>query len=661
MTASVAGASITFPSITLTEKGLESKNLQAVNPEVFKGGPATRFLQEVTGTRAEDSSIPSCVQVETLLDEDFDLWVKGTNEIPDSQQVDEDAIQDFLKYPGDWIFFDVYEAGKAAYLGFDEVGDNGPGYISTPVFSVAGANIAYRLKVKAMNVNANSQTQGLQVFFLDESTSMMVGASTRPLLYEEWSICEWVGQSSTEKLRAMMYGWQGKVLIDQVTLEKLVYPLDTPKVLSLEMLDLDQVKVNWTSVADASSYKVDIYKSYSASEQEYLSSVTVEGESGVVTLPENIEAEISYIAYVTALNGENESYPGAKGSTLSPNFVATSVALPATEVSQEGFTANWEKTSNAATYMVFPAVNHTNVDGTETFFLLEDDFQQIPETNDSYNPQIVCPLLGYDVSMDRYMAVKGWSTDICMFARLIPEMPSVILTNQYALYGLPGYIMSPKYDLSVGGGNVTVSGLGMSAAGDVILTIGLVDETGEIYSYEEAEVSPMGDMFEVTIANGQENSSIMIWISDAEDEDMVLIPSLYISVDLENGESIEAALPTVFVDSPATSYKFDYPVNADNTYSYSVSGFFGDKYGDESNVIVVDAASSAVKDVVESLVSVSTNGGVLTVNNPENLDVTVYGIDGLVLASSSDNQITVEGYKGIVVVKAGEKTFKVAL
>ena len=645
-----------LPKFSMSDLNLEkiSGANATVSPQTFKGGPVTNLLpQNSPALAASSDELPACVQVETLVSEDFHLWIKGTNEIPDSERIEdsEEFLSTMMSYPGDWILFDVYQAGQAAYLGFDEVGDNGPGYISTPTFDASGNNIAYRLRITAMNVNENSQNQGLQNFFLDEVTSNFLSASALPIPYKEWGTVEWIGQSDCKEMRAMFFGWQGKVLIDEVVVDKLIYPLATPKISSMAMEDVNAVKVTWNEVEGATSYKVNI-----TLDNEIIGTTTVTNETeAIVETPALTDA--TYVAEVIAYNGDDCSYPARKGGSLAPTSVGTAVANEATEVSENGFTANWERAKNASQYMIFPTVNHTSDENGELFMLLEDSFQNVPEEEGSQ--AIISPLLGMG-DMNRYMACAGWSTDICAFLSLAPGMSGLVLMNTYAEMGLPGFILSPLYDLSVGGGNVTVSGMGMSAADDVVVTASLIDaSTGEEYSSADIELSIMGDMFEVVIPDGRANSYIKLVMTDYADEDMVIFFALNISVDLNEGESINAPLPTVFVDGMETSYEFDYPVDEYNSYTYSVQGFFGDIIGGLSNVIEVSNGVSGVASTNLNNASVRVDGNTVLVSNPDGNLVSAYTVDGRRILSSYDRSLNINDFKGVLLVKVGDRIFKV--
>lgn len=453
----------------------------------------------------------------------------------------------------------------------------------------------------------------------------------------------------------MALGWSGKVLIKNITFEKLIYPVASVSDVKLSY-EPGALSASWKAPEDAAYYYVRAYIVTDDGELEIGSQKVTEPAVTFETyLNETAER---YIVEVTALNEEGEeSYPMSGYAELQPDEVGDAVALPATDVSENGFTANWEAISDAGRTLVFPVQNH-KATANQQYILLDEDFSNVPLSNDEYNPAMIIPLMGMG-NMDLYMSRAGWSTDVCIFFRLMPEMPAVVLTNMYASSGLPGYLLSPVYDLSVGGGNVNISGMLVSGADDAVVTFYLVDAaTNQPYASKEVEVNPSGVLMDITIEGGKPNSRIMFMMTDCADEEMILIPALGITVDMNAGEEITAPLQTEFVAAPATSFAFDYPVDADNSYSYTVQGIFNNLSGKVSAPIEVKANGSGVATAIAGKGSAILSNGTLTIANPEGEKVTVVSADGKILSLSNDAQITLNVDGGAVIVRIGKKAFK---
>lgn len=661
----MAAFSLSDVNLSSVKSALEGKT-NASSVASYTGVPTLEQLKSFAATKEfapENEDLPKGVTVEPVLNQDFSNWTAGSMENPDAVDVggDETLLNSLVSDASEWSFYQAYQAGGAMYLGYDEVGDHGPGYVMTPCYDFDAPNVAYRLRVTAMNVNQNVQDQNLQTFFMDQTTAdngQMVAASAVPMEYNEWSVCEWVGQvkSGTKNLRAMILGWQGKVMIKNITFEKLVYALNSPVDIVLGYSG-GKLTASWSAVEGAVSYKATAYVVADDATTE-IGNVEVNDPSAEWSMAPNEYADRYYVTVVAVDKDGNESYPASNYTTIEPESVGAAEALPATNVSPEGFTANWNAIEDAARTMVFPSQTHKAVED-DFYVILNEEFQNVPLSNNDTNPYMVAPMLGMG-NMDLMMSRAGWSSDFCFFFRMMPEMPTLVLSNMYAAYGLPGYVMSPVYDLSVGDGNVYVSGFAMSAADDAVVTFSLVDAaTGEEYSSEDVEVTTGGASFDICLAGGKPNSVIKFVITDSAEEDMIVIPMLSMVVEMKDGDVISGPLNTEFVPAPATSFDFEYPVDANNSYSYYVQGVFREILGEPSDVVEVKAAGSGVAQSVLGNGKVSLNGDVLTVLNPDAEKVIVVSADGKVLASSDEDVVTLSAVSGVVLVKVGDKTFKV--
>ena len=638
------------------------------NISKYSGTPTLDQLKAFASgqTRTEevsDAQLPKGVVVEKVLDKDFSDWTAGSLDTPDNVSVgaDDTLFDKLFGADSGWSVYQAYQAGGNMYLGYDEVGDNGPGYFMTPVYDFTDPKVAYRFRVTAMNVNANAQEQGLQAFFMSqkpgEDSGQIIAASAVPMKYNEWSVCEWVGKvrPADSYVRGMALGWQGKVMIKNITFEKLIYPLASVSDINLSYQP-GKLSTSWSAVEGADEYKATLYVS---TQDDTVEIGTVKTSEPAAAFDMFLsEAAEKYSVTVVALNeaGE-ESYPTSNYAELAPTSVGDAVALPATNVSAEGFTANWEAIADAGRTLVYPVQYHKATE-TQQYTLLNEDFSNVPEENDIYRPAQIIPMMGMG-NMDLMMSRAGWSTDICIFFRLTPEMPSLALTNMFAEAGLPGYLLSPVYDLSVGGGKVFISGMAMSGADDAVLTFFLVDaDTNEPYASEDVEVNTNGVLIDIDLEGGRPNSRIMFYMTDYADEEMIVIPSLSISVDMNAGQQITAPLPTEFVAAPATSFDFSYPVDSDNSYSYTVQGVFKEIIGEISDVIEVSGDSTGVAEAAAGNGHAVLKGNILDIANPDGEKVTVVSADGKILALTDDTAVSLKVAEGAVIVRIGGKCFK---
>ena len=175
--------------------------------------------------KAESGNIVS----ETKIDEDFSKLTAGSEDAPDATNIAE-SMDNFTKQPG-WGSFLTYQAGGKAFLGFDEVGDGGPGYLMSPALDLRDNDGVFKVTFRVKNANPNAQDQGLQYFIMnddpDKNKKSIIQAATLPMT-TEWKDLELVLDGGVQYTSVMFFGWQGKVLVDNLKIEKLTYPLSKP-------------------------------------------------------------------------------------------------------------------------------------------------------------------------------------------------------------------------------------------------------------------------------------------------------------------------------------------------------------------------------------------------------------------------------------------------
>lgn len=619
---------------------------------------ATQMMSAIRHNKAPQKAAGAYIAT-TVLSEDFSKWTAGEVGNPDATVVEDNSL---MQQPGDWTLFLCQQAGGTCYEGFDEVGDDGPGYVKTFGVDVTQGEKLFRVSCRAMNANAAAQDQLLQGMFLDEKASTIHSASAVALKYNEWTDCEWFLSNGSDSISVMLLGWQGKVYIDDIKIEQITFPLTMAQNINVVRTDADKLSVSWDKVEGATSYKIECHDAF---HNVVFGSAEV-GDVNTVELTIDqlgADAEESAVVSVTAYDGDKCSYPSTWSGEILAETCGDGVALEATEVDENGFTANWNKAVNAISYLVTTTHSHTAVADGEEFEIFNETFANLPESYDAYNPATIVPMLGMG-NLDLLLNRSGWSTDCLMMFYMAPEMPCLVLTNIYNSYGILGKLCSPKTDFSVGGGKVTVSGSGFSSAGDVVVYVGFANALGVLQDgYKEVEFAAgTPSEFSVELEGGAPNSSIVMYIGDStEEEDMVGLLSLTMKTTLNAGETIAMPHETKTVRFPATSVHFDDPVNANHTYTYAVTPFVNESViGAKSEDITVSSDITAVNTINASKVSVKAFGGKILVDNPEGADVRVFTVDGRMIGSSNATNASFNVEKSIYIVKAGNQVFKLS-
>ncbi len=614
----------------------------------------------VNRSGANDAATPSGIETKVLLFEDFTKWTAGEVGAPDDKMV-QDETEVEMDSEGEWTLFRTYQAGGTAYTGFDEIGDDGPGYIKTPAIDVSEGDGVFRVTARVRNANENVQNQSLQAFLMDETNDKFHAASAKAMKYDDWSECVWISRGSNlTEMSAMLLGWNGKVYFDWIKVEQLIYPLSCPEIVSVENVSPADIKITWKKVEGATGYKISVSDS-GLDNALTLAELTVDDTESAIVTPAG-SAYGSFVISVTAVNGEKESYPEMKAVELLPKSIGKAVALDATDISETGFTANWTDAEFAPYHRVLTRYTRTAESDGEEYVILDDTFAEIPVENNEMNPLMFCPLAEKG-GLDFYLSRHGWTVDLAMMANFGGTMPAFVLSNQLATYGLPGQLISPAADFSKGNGTVRLSGEGASAADDVVMGLAFIDADNKIYAEENFELTTGGDKFEVTLSGGQPDSRLVIYMADTAGEDMVMFMNLKITTTLNAGESFTMTHDSYTVPFGENSLKIETALGENDVFEYAVQGFYDNSiYGEASDYVTVKRESTGIAAVsIASEATVSVNGNVLSVVNPAGDTIAVFSADGRNVYSAVAESATIALSKGIYVVTAGGKSQKVAV
>lgn len=587
--------------------------------------------------RAESGSVVS----ETKIDEDFSKLTAGSEDAPDATNI-ADVFDNYTTLPG-WGAFRVYQAGGKAYLGFDEIGDEGPGYLMTPSLDLSANDGTFKVTFRVKNVNPNAQDQVLQYFFMnddpDNSKKGIISASGLPMT-TDWSDVELYLDGGVKYTSIMFLGWQGKILVDNLKLEKLTYPLAKPKNVKLTTTGGGELTATWDAVDGATEYYVEILDDdfegkSSTYETQTVATKTVSEPTAKIAF--QIIPTHKYIVKVTAINGNDKSYPATGYTTPSVSKVDAPVALEATDISTSGFTANWETSQYAANYNLSFVRTHTATADGESVTYIDDDFSNIPYAMNDPKGTVQTQDFVTPVSLDNFFKVPGWSTLLG-----VGFTGGFGITNMYESYGLPGALFGPVADFTIGEGKAKISGVAQTSIDDAQVKVGFGTlGAGNTVKFNDGakvfEVSTAGSQFDVEVSGGSKDSRLIFQIIDAADGgDIVLFSNLKATAELKNNDTYTLPYSTVTTPYDATSYKLEVPFTGNDKFEYTVTGTFGDKVSSKSNTITVLSPEST---------------GISGVNADVNAKAIYTTLDGVRVDNPTKS--------GVYIIKMGDKTFKI--
>lgn len=606
-----------------------------------------------------------------VLSEDFSKWTAGSEGNPDAVDIaaDSTTLQTYMQTPG-WNGLFAYQAGGIAYFGYDDVGEDGPGYLLTPELNLATTGGVYKLKFRARSANPMHEEQSLQTFTFDNASNSIIGARAY-WITSEWTDCELEFTGGNTRSAIMVAGMKGKVYFDDFQVIAYDYGIGKPVVEEMTLLSLDQISARWTKVENATSYHVALYdldnEVYALPEYDIQSADT----TCVIDFP--VVAGTYYRLEVKATDGEHLSPAGTFFGYLAPESIDTPEALPATDVTDESFTANWNAASFAYGYEVNVTKHHiTQADG-EVVVLTDETFDLMPGGSEEYGPEVLVQM-NY---MDDYMQQPGWLVDFAISGNLPSDAGILGISNMMADWGAPGFLLSPTLDLSNGGGKVKVEFKAKSTLDDAVLILSLVnfEEGAPFPGYVGVPVSTEWQEFSYELEGGINGCEIYIMVYDAaEGGDIIYLDDLKVSQTLNKDEYITFPYRRVKTDSPSVLQAVVETPNktAGDFFSYTVNGYFpvsidpdfGDDimYGEESNEVYVDAPDAVKAIDADKVAKAYFAGDELHIENPTGEPVYIYTVGGaLIKADNTGNAVVTSclTQKGVYIVRVGDQAVKV--
>ena len=572
--------------------------------------------------------------VRVVLEENFDEFTEGSIEAPGTDDISSVLNGKLSEVLPGWRGREVYEAGGALRIGEDDL-SSASAYLQTTTLSLSpseGGNIKVTARIKAVN---------------DFGNMLTIGSQSVVVYDDNWTDVVYVTDRSMYNLRisAML----GAFYIDYLKIEQSETFLMTPDAYRPVDFDGEKFTAEWRSVSGAESYLVDVYTKDEEGNKTYVlqQEETVE-TSMVVTVPDSNQ---KYYYCVSAKAGDNVSMPSEEQDVvIRINELDAPVALEASDVDDNGFTANWEATENVESYKVSVYATETLSEG-RTVELVNEDFAGITEGTIDYVE--FPPLQEY---LDAYTTVPGWYAVNHVYASGYLGISP---------YGGEGSLQTPFLDLSSSNGAFVVEiVMAEYSYGDYFtgttVKVELVDATDNVLESHDV-VLDAGEfkLYTIEFANGAANTAVKV-VYDGSSK--MFIDEMSVKQDYAAGDVIN----TLVADQETTelSYRFDFDMTSETTYSYCVTAQAA-TIDDGGNDVVIESEPSNMITVENPLDGVNTidevasakvfvRSGKLVVNLAGDDTISVYGIDGRLAGVydgvTGENVIEADG---IVIVKLG--------
>lgn len=283
-----------------------------------------------------------------LFEENFDGFKAGTVDNYDNNVIDT-IIDNYTTQPG-WQSLGVHQAGGTCVLEQDNT--NLYTYLTTPEIKHDGW-VKVEMKVRLYPTNESSA----------ESVTVYSKKSYTPIsatVTKEWQTVSFEQKSEgSDAYNLAFFDYEkGGVLIqvDDVKVTTIAAPdISAPVAIDATELKSTGFTANWNEVSSADNYLLSVFeevdgkKSFVFEDKDVGlgNSNSIQGRRSYTV--DGLDAGKFYSYYVKAQSGNVISDPS---NSVNVYNMVTPVSLPATDVTSDGFTANWEKTPKAERYNV---------------------------------------------------------------------------------------------------------------------------------------------------------------------------------------------------------------------------------------------------------------------------------------------------------------------
>ena len=344
-----------------------------------------------------------------------------------------------------------------------------------------------------------------------------------------------------------------------------------------------------------------------------------------------------------------------RGAQKLPHSLPVPVVKPATEVSDAGFTANWEAASDANDYLLYTYIRH-KAPADETYYFCRDDFSGFKYGSIESPFDIGWGWLDVFTKRTNWHAYGAYSCNgvLGLYNQLGAETR--------------GMLMSPMYSLQNDGGKFTVKFRARTTGTATVAVFAteylMAGSSYALGKVEKVELSKDWMDYTVELDGGVQGCYVELDVVGGTAN--AYFDNLEISQQLKAGD--EAMLVYDYVETGnVTSHAVATPDKvAGDVFWYQVASHKMTSTGSEiddsefSDLVEVKPDGAVGKVEAGGARAYAVDGGVAVVN-PEGLAVEVYSLGGNLLQvdrSGAENQV-VALPAGVYIVKIGTTAIKV--
>lgn len=522
--------------------------------------------------------------VTTVFEESFAAFTDGSEELPATTDISLGVTNKLgTNLPG-WSGRYVYEAGGKLKLG-----DGGNLQTARYDMKANKGVIKVSMRVRALddfgamfNIAVNYSTKVTDYVFDNawhDVSYVVTGAST----------------TSTTYLKVTAAMAANGLLIDNLKVEQSESFYPAPVAKQPTQADGTSFTAKWDYISGSTGYYLDVYTKDAAGAPVYaLQNQFVSGAYASTYKVTGLDPTQTYFFVVRATNGTATS---ENSNEIQVVKVIASLdapeALPASNVTEGGFTANWNAVENAEGYSLTVQKVET-LQEDKNVVVASEDFAGI--TEGSVSAPGYPSLSEY---LDKYTNESGWYAYAHLYAA------GMVGLSPFS--SSPATLTSPMKDLSSNGGKFTVkvrmgaTQYGSYVAGDVV-TVNVFNGENVV---ESKEVTLVEGLQDYTLEFTSGNAMTFVEFSYPGTTNRAWIDDVEISQDKKAGEQIESLVGTYDAGNNL-SYGLQLPFDEGVSYRYGVTAYVTTVVGGEigllhsnvSNIVdVVYSEPTSVNDV----------------------------------------------------------------
>lgn len=600
----------------------------------------------------------------TIFSQDFNLLTDGTPEVP--AQSESNPLAPELTDGQQWKGRGLHHAGGAlAVMQFEQSDWFGTetvqGYVQTPYADVRLDEGSFTVSFRARSLDVESTTLKIEVY--DPYTSNHIDA-TDLTITGEWQPfdIELSHPGYGNHLAYMqMAAVDGNWVIDDFEIRQTYTTVMPPMIHFAKNVTHEEFTGYWNPVPMAESYLVSAFCLDAGGEREY-----VVRDAATADCEYKVEGTVKGVQYYYTVRSVSALYASDEAEPRKVNVPLTEldrpVALEATDIRHDCFTARWEPTFRAMGYIVNLKRSHVAT-GDEVFTVLCEDFNKC-KGYEGY-PDWAAPF--YE-NLDDYTAMPGWQA---------PNGPVTLdgmfgLDNSWKKYEEIS-LTSPSLDLSADGGRFSVALKIKGTPGQVLhATCGdAVASHTLVADYDE---------FTIDFTNGTDDTVIKFEFDDDSDsynDNYLYFDEIAILQTVHAGETVTENVGSYDTGEPVTEHTFiNLQANAGDIYTYTVTawsyslgedGVWGPNVYSEASEPqqVVIPEESGVEDIdADAVAFVYVSDGMIVVKSACDEVMEVYNVGGMLLRRYN----IVPGYnafvapaEGLLIAKLGSKVIKLTV